>query len=482
MLKITLIASLFTLLPLYVMAQTGSSVVHNRALGAATLLSRYIQYDSETGEEGPAGAFLAARCKEKGLYVEVFSDATDSYNFAASLYPLDLEMPNIILLNHIDVVPVARNTSRWTYPPYAGIIADSMVWGRGALDNKGMAIMQLFALAELVDEASRAQFPYNVTLLSVSSEETGGKMGAKLVTTHFLDKLNPVLVLGEGGSGLKGVLASDLDRLVFGIETAQKQGLQLKLHLQVPSTGHGSVPPEEYANKEMVQALGRLLERKPRIRITKPAAQMFRALGQQETGIRGFALRHPWMLKLFGKRQLRQDPLIRSLVTNTVTVTGIASPNRGSNQIPQRITATLDCRLLPGTSQDDFIIQLKSALREKDMEIEVVSAFVQAAPSDPADPFFGLLKETIRQVYPRTAVVPILFPASNDNNYFRAQGVPSFGLLPVPLDIDLISSIHNTDERIPVTALELGKKVYVNFLRVALLNIEGKSTRYSTIR
>jgi carboxypeptidase PM20D1 len=328
-----------------------------------------------------------------------------------------------------------------------------------------MAVMQLLAVADLLGDAAAGDLPYNVTLLSVSSEEAGGASGAQLVAERFLDRLRPAVVVGEGGAGLSGVLASDPHRAVFGIEIAQKSGLQLRLSLRVDSPGHGSVPPEEYASKEMILALDRLITRRPKVRITPPAALMFRELGKQERGLRGLAMRHAWLLRLVGGRYLRKEPMLAALVTNTVTVTSLSTPLGNSNQIAQRVTATLDCRLLPGTPQGEFIRELQRTLSDRDLEVEVLSGFVQATSSAPGNPFFGRLRGAVLAVHPEALVVPILFPASNDNNYFRSRGIPAFGLLPVYLTEELLHTIHNTDERIPVAALESGTEVYKRFLR-----------------
>src|SRR5687767_370528 len=101
------------------------------------LLSEFIQYRSVTGSEKAAGEFLTSICRERSLHVEVFSDELGSYNFTASLYPLTSGKPNIILLNHLDVVP-ANDSASWKYPPFDGTIADGKVWGRGAIDSKGL--------------------------------------------------------------------------------------------------------------------------------------------------------------------------------------------------------------------------------------------------------------------------------------------------------------------------------------------------------
>jgi carboxypeptidase PM20D1 len=438
----------------------------------AETLSQYLKFASHPGSEKEAGIYLAKVGEALGLHVQVFTAEEDSYNFAASLYPLDQNKPNIILLNHIDVVPASDIADGWKYPPYTGMITDSIVWGRGALDNKGAAVMQLFAVADFIAAAQEKELPYNVTLLAVSSEETGGELGAKIVSEQYLELLNPAIVLGEGGAGVSGILPSDSDKKIFGIEINQKRSLLLRLRLAVESSGHGAVPPKSYTNKMMVASLHKLMERKPKISITDPARIMFREFAKLEGGIKGLVLRNPRLFKPILTAFVRKNPVLHALVTNTVTVTHIENPPKSPNQISQEIMVTLDCRLLPGTDEEKFIRSLKRTFGNKDIEVEILSKAVAAPYTDPNNTFFKELAAAVTTVYPEAAAIPILAPASNDNNYFRVKGAPVFGLTPIYMDKALLSSIHNANERIPVRALHKGIAVYKDFLRRVLTTNE----------
>lgn len=101
-------------------------VQHDSIRHSAIFLSDYIQYSSLTGNEKFAGQYLAAMAMIMGIHIEIFSNHTDTFNFAASLYPLSLNKPNIIFLNHIDVVP-AENCALFTYPLFSGANADGQV-------------------------------------------------------------------------------------------------------------------------------------------------------------------------------------------------------------------------------------------------------------------------------------------------------------------------------------------------------------------
>lgn len=437
---------------------------------SARLLSKYIQYPSVSGAEKEAGTYFLNLCKKAGLHINVFSNKEDSFNFSASLYPLKSRKPNIIFLNHIDVVPATDSSEVWTHPPFSGAIKDGVVWGRGAIDNKSMAIMQLMALKDFVGLSKKKDLDHNVSILSVSSEEVGGLLGAKLIADNHLEYLNPVVVLGEGGSGVSDILVSNPDQVVFGISIAQKNRLWLQLELNTASAGHGAVPPEEYSNQLMVKALNRLVRRKPRIVITEPAELMFQEIGEMEKGIRGFVLRHIRTFRPFLRFFLRKDHLVfKSLITNTVTITHVSNPLKSSNQIPQNVLVNLDCRLLPGTNVEQFIKRIRQNLRNDDITIINKSVVNERAELSPVESdFYKSLETSIASVYTGAKTIPILFPASNDNAFFRTKGVESYGLLPVLLTDELLNSIHNSNERMPVSELEKGIEVYTIFLKTVL--------------
>ena len=185
---------------------TPDSAIASDAYSASLLLSRYIRFASVTGHEREAGEWLSGFCEVQGLAIQRFSREEGSYAFAASLYPLATDKPNVVLESHIDVVD-AGDPSRWVHPPFAGLIVNDTLWGRGAIDEKAQTVMQLEALLRFLPEARAHDLPFNVTLLCVGGEETTSA-GARLVASKFWDKLNAVVVIGEGGSGVSNLPVS----------------------------------------------------------------------------------------------------------------------------------------------------------------------------------------------------------------------------------------------------------------------------------
>ncbi|HEX2188994.1 MAG TPA: M20/M25/M40 family metallo-hydrolase, partial [Longimicrobiaceae bacterium] len=109
-------------------------------------------------------------------------------------------LPPVLLMGHLDVVPVEPGTERaWTRPPFAGVVADGFVWGRGALDDKLGVLGTLEAVEGLLAEGFR---PRRTVLLAFGSdEEVGGRRGAARIAALLrARRVRPAWVLDEGGA------------------------------------------------------------------------------------------------------------------------------------------------------------------------------------------------------------------------------------------------------------------------------------------
>jgi acetylornithine deacetylase/succinyl-diaminopimelate desuccinylase-like protein len=439
-----------------------SSVSINQSIN---LLSAYIQRESVSGNEKEAAIFIEDYILTTDLNLRVFSDFSDNYNLAASLYPLSSGKPNIVLQSHIDVVP-AENFENWDHDPYSGHFDGEYIYGRGALDAKGLGIMQLKALEAIQEDYDTADLPFNVTVLFLSGEETGGKNGARYLMENFEEELNAAVVLGEGGAGYQNVLQNKPEKVVFGVSIAEKQSLWLQLKINSNSAGHGAAPSSDYANIQLIKSLNQLTNRKVLLLFNRSTRRMFRSLGRAEGGFRGFFIRNiNWsILAPFVRKQIEKEPFLSSLLTNTVTVTNIYNPPGPPNQISNSATAVLDCRLVPGTSSKNFIRYIERKLDNENIEVSVISESPEAQPTR-LNKYYRALEASIAASYPDAETIPFLFPATSDNSLFRAYDIPSFGLIPAVVTERDINSIHSNNERISVGVLKSGILIYYNFIK-----------------
>jgi carboxypeptidase PM20D1 len=434
------------------------------------MLSQWLRIPSYSGKEAEAGRYLMDICTKTGLFIRQFGDQDGNFNFAASLYDLDELKPNFIFLNHLDISPLGG--AKWMHPPFDGKIINDEIWGRGAFDNKGGAVIQLSAISHFVETSRNKDLPFNITFLSTSCEETQCTGGIRYVLEHYLDLLNPMLVVSEGPPGLDSLISSKPDMTVFGIATSQKKAVWLKLELNIRTNGHSSVPPLEYANQEMVQLLNRITSEKPPIEYTKENKLILKELGKLEGGIKGFVLRHPVLFKPLLKAQLRKRPEIAALFSNTITITGIANPAMIQNAIPEKVVCLLDCRLLPGTDTENFINTLRKKVKNKSVIIERVFESPDVETTGHELKAFKLLRSAITQQFGKeTPVVPVLLPNFTDGQWFREKGIPVLEITPVRMKRNLMNCIHGIDERLPLEALSQGKDVFISFINSMISEI-----------
>jgi carboxypeptidase PM20D1 len=433
-------------------------------------LSDYVKHRSITGHERNAGKYFSNLCQDLGLSVRVLNDNEDSYNFAASLYPLESNKKNIIFLNHIDVVEAADSAS-WQLPPFSGIIKDGFVWGRGSYDNKGMAVMQLAALREFKKQHGSEDLPFNITLLSVSGEETLGAKGAKLVTDECWDCLNPYMVVGEGPSvGVHQVFKGNMEQQLFPIAVVNKRVLWLDLNVEMHTHGHASAKTGESAMKIMTRATNRLNRKfKDEMIFNETNKAMMLETGKVQKGIAGMMMRYaarnaeslPFIIKLILKAI---DPATLSSFCNTANNTGIESEGKAYNSIPQKVWARMDCRLMPGVKDTDFIANLKKIIKDDRVKISIAYQVGGSEPSSTNHEGYTALKNAILENYPKAAVFPTLPGGGSDCSFFRAKGVPVFSVIPVLFTKKLLHTVHGTDERFPIDMLDKGTKTYLSFL------------------
>jgi carboxypeptidase PM20D1 len=432
---------------------------------AAEMLSDYIQIPSESGNEKEAGQFLIDKCLQKGLNIQTISDSSGSLNFAASIYPLDLKKPNIIFLNHIDAVQ-AKNVSDWTYPPYQGKITDNKVWGRGSFDNKGLAITQLSAIEKFIQQARNYDLPYNITLLCVSDEETGGLNGSAIVAKRFKESFTPAVVIGEGGSGVENIKFFPSHKTFFGISVAEKGFLWLKLSCRINTDGHASVVGNDYAIKRLVTGLYKLSNKRQPIRMSAETHKMFKSIGENFGGLKGFAIKHInwYVFRPFLRHQVKENPELESILCNKITISNLKENNTSTNQNAQEAIAMLDCRYLPESSPDEIVATVKKRLNDSIIHISIVRKGPLQYSTTP-EFFFDELKNAIKRTFKSAEVSPVMFPASNDNSYYRAAGCPVYGLNPMIVSSGQIKAIHNANEYIDLDDIENGINVFTNFLQ-----------------
>lgn len=422
-----------------------SSPATPRLSEAAGWLQQYLRIDTSNppGHEERGTAFLAGLLGKEGIPSRILTSPGGRANLYARLSSPRSGGRAILLLHHVDVVPGGPG---WTAAPFAGLVRDGYLWGRGALDDKSLGIVQLAAMLEL--KRQKAALERDVILLAVADEESGGGQGTAWLMTKHPELFRGVEgVIGEGG---RSQVTPTGKLLWWGVEVSQKR----PLWLEVSTTGrggHGSGLNPASANHQLIQGLARLLAPPPPWRVSPPVRAYCKALApHQNAHWRRVFSNIDTIVTEKGPKEFLM-PGLANLFIDTVQVTVLRGGDR-INVIPERAWARLDVRLLPDTSSAAFLDEVKRRLGP-DFTVKVLVTSPPAAPSPASGRIYGALEKVLGGEAP---VVPAFIPGFTDSRFFRERGIPAYGVSPFKLGPSDSRGIHGPDERIPLAEIDRG--------------------------
>ena len=409
---------------------------------ATRLLQDYVRIDSSNppGDTRKTADFLAALFEREGIPVTRYESEPGKAIIYARL-KATVSPPAgkaVILLHHMDVVPADR--SRWTSDPFVPTIRGGDLWGRGSMDMKGLGIAHLMAFFQL--KRQHVPLGRDVILLAEPDEEVGGAMGARWMIANHFAELDPEYVLDEGGFGSSDLFAPG--RLVYGISVAEKKIVWLRVRAE-GTAGHGSQPHDQNPNDRLTRALGRLLAE------PLPSSD-FSVLQVMKARVGAFA----------------PNKFTNAIQHSTIAITwlrsGVGDPPK-INVIPSVAEAGLDCRVLPGTTKDQWIAEVARRLGDPALKIELISESDDPIVTSQDTPLYKSLAAAIARRHPDAIVTPILIPYGTDSNAFRPRGVKSYGLFPATLSADIVASMHGDGEHVPLAGVREAAQIFFESLR-----------------
>jgi acetylornithine deacetylase/succinyl-diaminopimelate desuccinylase-like protein len=432
---------------------------------AAQVLARAIRIRTVNppGDEKPLAEFLVDLLRAEGIEAEVVETPSgDSEPGRAAAFGRvkgNGRKRPVILHSHLDVVPA--NPSEWVVPPFDGLVAGGYVVGRGALDAKGIAIVQLMALIQI----ARRETPLDrdVILLATPDEETGGQLGAGYVTRERRSILHDAeFLLTEGG----GILESDPPLPpVWGVAVTEKTPCWLRVVAR-GTPGHSSSEPRDAAVPRLVAALEKIRTYESPPRVVPDVARMFATLAPyaREDDRKQLSDLTFWLdFDASFRGRFLADRGQNALVRNTVTITVLEGGTQ-TNVMPAEASAHLDARLLPGESCQAFRQEMLDAVDDPRVEIETLLSFDSGAGSPVDTELFRAIERVAKRFDPGSVVVPRAISGFTDAHYFRDLGIVSYGFVPRWLPARESLGIHGPNERISVRNLERGTQALVAIL------------------
>jgi acetylornithine deacetylase/succinyl-diaminopimelate desuccinylase-like protein len=421
-------------------------------------LQKYLRIDTVNppGNEMEGAIFFKKIFDAESIPCQIFEPSPGRGNLLATLKGNGKKRP-ILLLNHMDVVPVERE--RWSFDPFAGIIQDGYLYGRGAIDDKSMGIIEMMALFILKRE--KVPLEKDILFFAAADEETGGKWGVQWAMENVSSLRNSEYALNEGGYVILNE-TGDPDR--YEISNGQKVVFQLRLKARGTS-GHGSMPHPDNPNVKLIHALEAVTQWETPYNILPMVKEyFFRMAPKQPPDERKFfeniekGLSDP----SFSVR-LTSNPIYNAMVRDTISLTMLQGGSK-ANVIPSESNATLDCRLIPGSSKKNFLKEIKRRLGEE-IEVEGSTEGNPVPPSPFNTDLFQAIQKFAKENDPDCPVVPFLLPGATDSRFLRERGMTTYDFCPFRLQEKEIYRIHGNDERIAIENLKFGMKMLVEVLK-----------------
>jgi acetylornithine deacetylase/succinyl-diaminopimelate desuccinylase-like protein len=417
---------------------------------AAGLLQDLIRLDTVNppGNETRVAEHLRTYLEASGVACELYAKVPERANLVARI-PGRGDRPRLLLLSHTDTV--LADPGEWQLDPWSGELRDGQVWGRGALDMKGQVAASAVAIASLARDGFEA--PGDLIFAACADEEVGVGFGLQWLVEEHPDAVRAEYCINEGG-GDRLVLDG---RAFYVCSTAEKMSAPFRITVHGRS-GHASRPG--MADNALVKAapiVQRLGAFRDEPEVGPEVAAFLQAVcgdvPQPMEAVSVARAVHP----------LAGD-IVEPLLGTTLAPTEIEASKK-RNVIPNRCQITVDCRILPGHTQEEVEAKVARLLDGAQYDLEWIEA--QGGTRSPVDsPLWDVVESFVAEVEPEAQTVPLLLSGFTDSHWVReAFGTVAYGFFPMRAMEPEVAArlIHSADERIELDDLELG----VRFLRHA---------------
>jgi carboxypeptidase PM20D1 len=369
----------------------------------------------------------------------------------------------VVLTAHMDVVPVPEeDLGKWTVSPFSGEIRDGILWGRGAIDDK-VSVIGLLEAVELL--LHNGHIPERTIYLAFGhDEEIGGLFGAQAIAAKLKsDGIKPDFVLDEGYSITQGLVPGVLtDVALIGISEKGFASLSLSVEME---GGHSSMPNNETAIEVVAGAITKLEMNPFPAEICEPVRQFIEYVGPEMRMQEKLA---------FANRNLFESAILdiyqksgpgRAVVQTTMAPTIFRSGVK-DNVIPGSASATINFRILPGTSIEDVILHVKKVIDDPRIQIQLHDFHSEPSKvSSTTSTGYAIINQSIKEIYPDAITVPNLVIGATDGRYYGDICDNVYRFLPILLTQDNINTMHGVNERIPTEEFKDAIRFYVQLVK-----------------
>ena len=398
---------------------------------------------------------MAARLKAAGypdadIQILVPDDRPKDGNLIAVLRGKDPKAAPLLLLAHVDVVEA--NRADWVRDPFTLIEEGGYFYARGASDDKAMAAVFVDSMVRYREEGFKPR--RDIKLALTCGEETADTFnGVEWLLKNHPDTLKAGLALNEGAGGRLDAAGKPQ---FLGIQAGEKVYQDFTLEITNPG-GHSSRPFKDNAIYRLSNALARLGAYDFPVALNQATRLNFTEVAKLETPETAAALRA--VLADPGDAdavaQVSRDPSRNSMMRTTCVATMVHA-GHAPNALPQRATANVNCRILPGVAVAEVQAQLEQVFADSGIKVTPVGDADPSTPPPLNEAVLGPARKVAATIWPGVLLIPAVATGATDGRFTNAAGTPTYGLSGMFGDPDG-GGTHGLNERIRVKSLYDGR-------------------------
>ena len=364
-----------------------------------------------------------------------------------------------VMMAHYDVVPV--NEEKWDKPPFAGIIEDGILWGRGTLDTKVTFNGILSAANSLIGQGFRPE--KDIYFAFSGGEEINGQ-GAPNIVAYFAEQgIHPAIVVDEGGAVVENVFPGV--KQPCGLIGIAEKGMLNAQYRTLSAGGHASAPKPHTPVGVLAAACKRVEDHPFKAHIDGPAAQMFDTLGRYSTPLYRVIFANMWcfgwIIDTLGKKSGGE---MNALVRTTVAFTQMEGSS-ARNVIPPEAKMVSNIRLNPSDSVASALAYLEKTVNDPAVEITSLESFEPSPVSETGCDAWEKVAAAVANTWPGCIVSPYLMVQCSDSRHYRDLSNHVYRFSAMDLTAEERSTIHGNNERIRLETAAKAVEFYIRLMR-----------------
>ena len=414
-----------------------------------------INTSNPPGNEQLAAMYVSGLLQKEGIKAEILDLGPGRSAVVARLRSSVVPDPSkaLLLVAHLDVVPVEK--ARWTVDPFSGVVKDGYMYGRGAIDDKGMLAANLAVFIHL--KRTNAHLNRDVIFLATADEEGGGDASIRMLIAKYWDKFAAGFAINEGGN----VFMKNGKVQYIGVQASEKVAVNVAV-IARGTSGHASQPTKDNPVIHLSAAVAKIGTYTAPVHFTAIVRRYFEGIAPLEDDEIG-----KWIRSMDtqdrGEHAQRvvsdASPLWNSMLRDTIAPT-ILSAGVANNVIPAEARANLNVRLLPGDSISTLMNDLNKLVNDPAVRLEVQpNAGLAAPPSSLESDLYNLICRVASREFGDAPALPFQSTWLTDSAQLRLHNVQAYGLVPFPLSNEDLKRMHGDDERIPLASFDKGVDV-----------------------